>query len=1192
MRGLFGLVFAALLLPVFPVCASALDNGSFELPYGTTNWTDSGWSVSGNAWRLYSGAWKGDRGVLIPGDTAGGATVAQDIPAATGTYTFTGWVRIRQGTTLTNLQLRLEWKDSSANDIEAPAVSTYEHLERDGRWRHIHVTGSCADPQLDFVRVTFVSEHDAKTSDPAGISFDHAEWYEGGYTGVPFLVNGGFEQGGTNETRWWYGSQWGVNPESHANSRRNWARCAGSWGGVLEGWVPGSFTSRFSQSIYPMGTGTWSFLIYLHREPGFGLSNAQLRLEWRDRSGTNLVQADSVADLSVPEDSAWYRYEVQGSCGDTNLFEITAVAEFVYGNDAGTHAMRMDEARLVPNGFTNVIRTDWVYHNHLDVDPRIERVPGTNSPGPFLQINYARTATTFYAITPKSAIARYPDSDGQAWIYISYLPPHLPDVSGNWITIYAPMTNISTITLTTNTSFHGAPVSGSLDFDLWQFGWRQPLSNGVPYSRDVKVYYAPYLRVFHGGVPEDEKYLVRLDGALTNNYPEGPQLFDQAPWDKDYFHYNLAHQPVAAFTNGGFETPATTNWGGASWQGYGSAAVDDWSAHSGSLGAFLPGWFTNRPGVRDFSECGVIQPVTTTGGTFTFAAWLRSDAGVNPHRVEMRIEWYDTNGVMVQVDRRDLAGFPRDGSWHHAHVTGMCLSNGLAYLVPVVWGQFWARTNDPDRIQVDDASLYAGIYTGVHRLGNGGFEQGNGVEFRGSQWYVWPEYEAAYRPAWGARIGEVAAQFDGKITNAPTYTQILAQNLTPGTGTYTFSIWITRDTNFIMEYAELRLGWYDHTFTNRVQDDDVVMLDIPPDGNWREYYVTGTCTNTALYEVRSVVDMGFEQNTNDGSTCRFDAARFLSGEYYPLIRRDWTYHHAGPVAPDLEQVPRSGAGSFRQVDYARTTTTFYVMTDYPDFASEPGQTGMVYLRTSYYHPVSNEWVDLVAPMQDSGTLDLEESDRFHGWPVSGSKTLQLYEYKWTQPLSGTGEPLTDPIWVYYTPVLRVYEDGEEADYLWLVQSGVVTNAYPENPQLFDSTFYGRDYGYSQAWTTDQDEDGLPDLWELLYFDSIADCHPAVDSDDDDWTNFEEYISDTNPRDENSYYRGRITLLRGGSVMEMLQQGPTTNSRRYDVWSTTNLVEGGPWVRYGHEVPGGGGDLWMVVTNEGPQRFFRTGVKLP
>ncbi|MFC1582827.1 hypothetical protein ACFL4W_04745, partial [Planctomycetota bacterium] len=45
---------------------------------------------------------------------------------------------------------------------------------------------------------------------------------------------------------------------------------------------------------------------------------------------------------------------------------------------------------------------------------------------------------------------------------------------------------------------------------------------------------------------------------------------------------------------------------------------------------------------------------------------------------------------------------------------------------------------------------------------------------------------------------------------------------------------------------------------------------------------------------------------------------------------------------------------------------------------------------------------------------------------------------------------------------------------------------------------------------DEDIDGLPDDWELLYFADVLDCDPGVDTDGDDLTNVEEYNAGTNP----------------------------------------------------------------------------------
>lgn len=53
--------------------------------------------------------------------------------------------------------------------------------------------------------------------------------------------------------------------------------------------------------------------------------------------------------------------------------------------------------------------------------------------------------------------------------------------------------------------------------------------------------------------------------------------------------------------------------------------------------------------------------------------------------------------------------------------------------------------------------------------------------------------------------------------------------------------------------------------------------------------------------------------------------------------------------------------------------------------------------------------------------------------------------------------------------------------------------------------------------SDTDSDGIPDCWETLYFGSPAGCNPADDSDNDGFTNREEYFLGTNPDDASSLF---------------------------------------------------------------------------
>jgi hypothetical protein len=123
-------------------------------------------------------------------------------------------------------------------------------------------------------------------------------------------------------------------------------------------------------------------------------------------------------------------------------------------------------------------------------------------------------------------------------------------------------------------------------------------------------------------------------------------------------------------------------------------------------------------------------------------------------------------------------------------------------------------------------------------------------------------------------------------------------------------------------------------------------------------------------------------------------------------------------------------------------------------------------------------------------------------------------------------------------------------------------------------------------------DGIPNSWWDLYSIPALDRVAAADFDLDDYSNLDEYIADTNPNDINSFFPNAITDASGGNVMS-LQTGPTTNSRVYDIWWTTNLLAAPQqWTRLGVTTTGNGGTLSLSVTNDVPSRVYRTGVALP
>ena len=117
---------------------------------------------------------------------------------------------------------------------------------------------------------------------------------------------------------------------------------------------------------------------------------------------------------------------------------------------------------------------------------------------------------------------------------------------------------------------------------------------------------------------------------------------------------------------------------------------------------------------------------------------------------------------------------------------------------------------------------------------------------------------------------------------------------------------------------------------------------------------------------------------------------------------------------------------------------------------------------------------------------------------------------------------------------------------------------------------------------------------MFWFGNLTTATTKSNSDGDDALDWEEYVADTIPTNGVSYFNNAITNPLTGTVTFTLQAGPpTTNSRVYDAWSTTDLASP-DWVAEDLDVPGNGGGaaVFLTVTNDLDGRFYRTGVKLP
>lgn len=128
--------------------------------------------------------------------------------------------------------------------------------------------------------------------------------------------------------------------------------------------------------------------------------------------------------------------------------------------------------------------------------------------------------------------------------------------------------------------------------------------------------------------------------------------------------------------------------------------------------------------------------------------------------------------------------------------------------------------------------------------------------------------------------------------------------------------------------------------------------------------------------------------------------------------------------------------------------------------------------------------------------------------------------------------------------------------------------------------------YSAA-TSDTDEDGLPDAWELehgLDLNNPLGVHGAHgDPDGDGMTNLQEYLAGTRPNDSTSALRLHVLSASEGDVT---LQFDAAAGRAYSVLMTTHL--GGAWQRL-QDVPAAPSARVVTVTDEaatGAQRFYR------
>ncbi len=525
-------------------------------------------------------------------------------------------------------------------------------------------------------------------------------------------------------------------------------------------------------------------------------------------------------------------------------------------------------------------------------------------------------------------------------------------------------------------------------------------------------------------------------------------------------------------TNGSFEAPATLDFVDTGWTATGPMERPEWSARTGLRGTRFPGW-------EGASTASLYQNVTANQtGEYTFSVWVYREQNYLSTNILLSLEWLDASGNPLgdAPAIKNIAHYPKDSLWRHAYVSGTCTNSNLGQVrvkMNSTWTVFGGGSSS---FLIDDASLLRGAFTGT-TVTNQSFESGTQNDWRNSQWKSSKELTGfgsggERKQDWARRSGNFGVGLYSWDNSATNYSITLQQNVAPypSTGLYTFAVWIRREANGILTNAEIAIQLYDETRTNLVQAVTNKQTAIPADGVWKEYFVTTTNMDPSVVEARVVMKYDWTFNTNnvDIRSSMFDDARLLRSEYSTEdCLPDWAYHSARYQFPRWEQVPGGNVGSFQQVNYTTWTSTWYVLTESPTFArrSAPdGEVSEMRMHTSWNHPGSDKWIDQEGIMSKVGSVVLDSATPFHGMPVSGTHTVDLWRYEWSLPRStNDGSAFSStPISIFYAPYM-VSKNGEAVSppYYLVAQPNAVTNQNNLG-QLFDVNNIAIDYQFVSA----------------------------------------------------------------------------------------------------------------------------------
>jgi hypothetical protein len=188
--------------------------------------------------------------------------------------------------------------------------------------------------------------------------------------------------------------------------------------------------------------------------------------------------------------------------------------------------------------------------------------------------------------------------------------------------------------------------------------------------------------------------------------------------------------------------------------------------------------------------------------------------------------------------------------------------------------------------------------------------------------------------------------------------------------------------------------------------------------------------------------------------------------------------------------------------------------------------------------ISRQIFPAVAGVGDSGFVAVWSS--FVGGDASMNLFAQRYLLGVPKPaapvVSGISQNRLSITWPevagFEVATYELYEQGSSVPVLtvnnwWLTPANLLPStvkSYQVAYRLADGRLSPlSDAGTGRTWGADENFDGLPDDWQLIYWPNGSFPSPLVDSDGDGASNLAEFLAGTNPRDPADVLRLRLTV---------------------------------------------------------------------